>query len=73
MKLNQPKVSVIMSCFNSEKYVEYAIKSIMKQEYKNWELILIDDCSTDSTLKILKKYKSKKVKILNFKKNIQIT
>ncbi len=70
MKLNQPKVSVIMSCFNSEKYVEYAIKSIMKQEYKNWELILIDDCSTDSTLKILKKYKSKKVKILNFKKNI---
>ena len=70
MKLNQPKVSVIMSCFNSEKYVDYAIKSVIKQDYKNWELLLIDDNSSDSTLKILKKYKSKKVKILALKKNV---
>ena len=70
MKINQPKVSVIISCFNSEKYVDYAINSIIYQTYKNWELILIDDCSKDSTLKILKKYKSKKIKILALKKNI---
>ena len=70
MKINQPKVSIIMSCYNAERYVEYAINSIIKQEYRNWELFLIDDRSSDSTLKILKKYKSKKIKILALNKNI---
>jgi glycosyltransferase involved in cell wall biosynthesis len=64
------KVSVIIAAYNSEKYIDYAIQSIKKQEYKNWELIIVNDCSTDLTKKIIEKYKSKKIKIINLKKNI---
>ena len=46
-------VSVIMAAYNSEKTIEYAISSIMKQSYSNWELIVINDCSTDNTPFIL--------------------
>lgn len=49
-----PLVSVIIPCYNAERYVERAIRSIMEQTYKNLEIIIIDDCSTDSTGKIIK-------------------
>ncbi len=48
--------SVIMPCYNSEEYVENAIESIITQDYSNWELIAINDGSTDNTLSILNKY-----------------
>ena len=46
-------VSIIMPSYNSEKYIEDSIKSVLGQEFKNYELILIDDCSTDNTKNIL--------------------
>lgn len=52
----QPLVSVIMSVFNGEKYVEDAIKSILGQTYRNWELIIVDDGSNDSTKEIIHQY-----------------
>ena len=48
-------VSVIMPTYNSEKYVEDAIQSIRSQSYENWELLVSDDRSTDSTITILHK------------------
>lgn len=51
-----PKISVLMSCYNSEKYVENAIESILAQSYRNFEFIIIDDGSTDDTFKIITKY-----------------
>lgn len=48
-----PKISVIMSSFNSEDTVELAVKSILNQSWNNLELIVIDDCSTDMTWQIL--------------------
>lgn len=67
---NSPKISIIITCYNSEKYIKFAIESIKKQNYKNWELIIINDFSNDSSKKILNKYKSKKIKIINLNKNI---
>ena len=67
---NNPKVSIVIVCYNYAKYIEFSIKSILKQEYKNWELIIVNDNSKDSTKEILDKYKSKKIKIINLKKNI---
>ena len=52
---NSPLVSVIIPCYNTEKYVEQAVRSIMNQTYKNLEIILTDDCSTDGTFTILQK------------------
>lgn len=45
-----PVVSIIMPAYNAEKYIGQAIESVINQTYKNWELIIVDDCSTDSTL-----------------------
>lgn len=47
------KVSIIMPSFNSEKYVLDAIISVQNQTYKNWEMIIVDDCSNDNTINII--------------------
>lgn len=49
-----PLVSVIMPCFNAEKHLEWAAKSILQQTWNNLELIIVDDCSTDETPSQLK-------------------
>jgi glycosyltransferase involved in cell wall biosynthesis len=51
-----PKISVAMACYNVEKYVKAAIKSIIRQKYDNWEIIFVEDCSTDDTLVRIEKY-----------------
>jgi len=63
------KVSVIIPMYNSEKYLEECINSVLNQTYKNFELIIINDCSTDSSLSILNKITDNRIKIVNFKEN----
>ena len=45
----KPLISIIMPAYNSEKFIEEAIKSVINQTYENWELIVINDASTDKT------------------------
>jgi|688.fasta_scaffold245997_2 glycosyltransferase involved in cell wall biosynthesis len=68
--MSYPLVSVVMTVFNGEKFLSKSINSIINQSYKNWELIIVNDNSQDSTNKILNKYQSKNIKIINLKKNI---
>jgi len=56
-------VSVGMSVYNSSETVETAVQSIIKQSYTNWELIIIDDGSTDNTLNVLEKFTDKRIKV----------
>ena len=51
----QDKVSIITPSWNSEKYIEKTIESVQKQTYMNWEMIVVDDCSTDRTVEIVEK------------------
>ena len=44
-------IDIILPNYNSEKYIKRTIKSILNQEYKNWKLLIIDDCSNDVTKK----------------------
>ena len=53
------KVSIITVCFNSEKYIQTAIESVLNQNYDDIEYIIIDGGSTDSTIEIIKSYKDK--------------
>lgn len=62
--------SIIIPMFNSEKYIERTINSILNQTYKNYEIILIDDCSTDSTISKCMKYLNKNVRLINLQKNL---
>jgi len=73
-KTNNPLVSVIIPAYNAEKYVAEAISSILSQTYKNIEVIIIDDASADSTLKIIHEYKLKddRIRLYNNKKNVGI-
>lgn len=56
-------VSIITPCFNSEKFISRTIESIINQTYSNFELIIIDDCSNDNTVEIIKSFESKDSRI----------
>ena len=56
-------ISVIMSVYNGETYLKEAIESVRNQTFKNWELIVINDCSTDSTSEILAEFASRDERI----------
>lgn len=57
--MKNPKISVIVSVYNTEKYIEKCLDSLFNQTYSNIEIVVINDCSTDGSLKILKKYAKK--------------
>lgn len=66
-------VSVVLPVYNGEKYISQTIDSVLNQTYKNFELIIVNDGSTDSTLDIIKKYekKDKRIKVID-QKNQQL-
>ena len=70
-KIKVPKVSVVIVNYNNEKYLEECIKSIFDQTYSNIEIIVVDNKSTDNSLKVLKKYKNNITLILNKKRTNQ--
>lgn len=51
-----PKISIIMSSYNDSKYIEDAIVSVLNNTFTQWELIIVDDCSSDETTVIAEKY-----------------
>lgn len=56
-------ITIITPVFNDEKHLEETINSVLNQTYKNWEWIIVDDCSTDNSVKIIKKFQSKTKRI----------
>ena len=60
--IHEPLVSIIINCFNGEKYLSQAVESVLEQTYKNWEIILWDNRSTDKSSEIYKNYKDKRLK-----------
>ena len=75
MQNKTPKVSVVMSTFNDELTIENSVKSILEQTYTNYEFLIMDDCSTDNTYKILEKFKesNNQIKIFKNKSNLGLT
>lgn len=67
---NKPNSSIILPAYNAEKYIAKSISSILNQTYKNFELIIIDDGSTDNTLKEVNKFNDSRIKIIKNEENL---
>jgi glycosyltransferase involved in cell wall biosynthesis len=61
-KIKSPKVSVILTSFNHEKYIQEAIESVLNQNYIDWELIVLDDRSSDNSWNLISRYKDKRIR-----------
>lgn len=73
--MGDKKVSIIMGVYNCESTIEECIKSILNQTYKNWELIICDDFSSDNTYEIVKKFKKiypEKIKMIRNESNLTL-
>ena len=57
--MKSPSVSIIMNCYNEEKYLNQSLNSILSQSYKNWELIFWNNLSRDNSKKILRSFKDR--------------
>lgn len=67
--MSKGMVSIVMPAYNSEKYIADAIKSIIAQTYSNWELLIVDDCSTDRTVEIIQSFHDLRIKLFFNEKN----
>ncbi len=61
-KNKNPLVSIIMNCYNGEKFLSESVKSVLNQSYQNWELIFWDNMSSDNSSKIIKKIRDPRIK-----------
>ena len=59
-----PFLSVIIPTYNSSNFIEDTIQSILDQSYKNFELLILDDCSQDDTFEKIKNFKDKRIRLL---------
>ena len=68
--MKEDLVSIIMPSYNCGQYVEESVRSVLAQTYKNWELIFVDDCSSDDTINIIKKIQLSDKRIKLFQNQI---
>lgn len=69
--MKDPLVSVVITAYNEERYIEETLESLMRQSYSELEIIVVDDCSTDSTVSIVSKISKKdpRIQLIRMKKN----
>ena len=70
--ITAPRVSVVMGAYNGERFLRPAIESIINQTFRDFELIVIDDCSTDSTPRILREFQDDRIRVVRNERNLGI-
>jgi len=70
LSISTPRVSVLLSVYNGERYLAQAIDSILGQTFSDWECVIVDDCSTDGTAAILNGYRDPRLKGLHNPHNL---
>ena len=68
--MKSPEISVCIPVYNTEPFIAEAIESALNQTFKDFELIILDNRSTDNTLKIVRKFKDKRIRVVAHKKNL---
>jgi len=69
-KINTPRVSVVIPVYNCEKYIRQAIESVLGQEFQDWELVVVNNASTDRTLNEIHQFCDKRLRLINNDTNI---
>jgi teichuronic acid biosynthesis glycosyltransferase TuaG len=69
MQINK-LVSIITPSYNSSRFIEECVGSVLSQTYDNWEMLIVDDYSADNSLQILKKYNDKRIQLIELDKNV---
>jgi glycosyltransferase involved in cell wall biosynthesis len=69
-----PLISIVLPCYNGAMFLAQSIQSCIDQKYQNWELILVDDCSTDDSYNIMRKFEKEnsRIKIIQNAKNLKL-
>ena len=67
-----PRVSVVVATYNGERFLRPAIESLLNQTFRHFELIIVDDCSTDSTPQILREFKDERMRVVRNERNLGI-
>ncbi|MFR4627435.1 MAG: glycosyltransferase family 2 protein [Dorea formicigenerans] len=70
--MNEKLVSIVMVNYNQERFIKEAIDSVIAQTYQNWELIIVDDGSTDQSVDIIKNYDDDRIKPIYLEENSHI-
>lgn len=70
MNIKDELVSIVMPSYNTASYISASIDSVLNQTYQNWELIIVDDCSTDNTDEVVLKYTDVRIHYLKNERNV---
>lgn len=70
--MNSPMVSVLMPCYNGGKYIRAAMQSIMDQSLSDWELIIVNDASTDDSRSIIESFADERIRCISHTKNLGV-
>ena len=70
IEVENPLVSVLLTCYNAEDFIEQAIESVLSQTYQNWELLILDDCSRDKTREIINSFPDPRIRKIFTETNI---
>lgn len=75
MKASNPAISVIIPMYNAKKYIQQAVDSVLNQTFKDCEVIIVDDCSTDGSYELCQSLysKSRRVEIIHHTKNMGVS
>jgi len=68
-----PAITVLMPVYNAEEYLKQAIESILNQTFTNFEFLIINDCSTDSSFEIIKSYDDNRIRLVHNEKRLNLT
>ena len=71
----EKRISVVLPTYNGEKVIKKSIESVLSQTYVNWELIIVNDCSTDNTLNVIESYEQSdpRIQVINNNTNPYIS
>lgn len=64
-----PEISIITPCYNSSKYLEETIQSVLNQSFTDWEWVITDDCSQDKSIEIIERHNDPRIKLIKAEKN----